>query len=491
MMELTFAGGVTLLFVYFIIVFLLARISSSGTKTKVGYLQANRSISEWRAAFSIASAWIWAPALFISAQKAYLEGLVGLFWFTVPNVMTLALFGHFGEVLRKKIPHGYSLTAYMRENYGKRTHQLYLFQNFGLLVSCLAVQMLGGGKVLAAISSIPYPLITLLLSLIAISYSLLYGLKASIITDWFKMALLLVLLALIVPWAVINSGGFSVVVSGLGGKTGAYTSLFSGKGAEVFWSFGLATTIGLLSGPFGDQSFYQRAFAIAGSRVKGAFYKGAILFAMVPLSLALLGFIMAGSNATVTDPSLVNFAAVKAFLPSWASILFVFLVVSALLSAMDSHFTAIGSLAGHDLATDRTSRGGDPDLTSREEDQKVLSWSRWGMVMTAVVAIGIANIPGMQVLYLFLFYGTLRASTLLPTVFTVLVGKKIPEWGVFYGVLASLTIGLPVFSYGNFTKNPLWIVVGSLATVLISGVTSLLALWMCGQTKEVVSEKAV
>lgn len=41
--------------------------------SKLHFLVANREISRVPAAFSIAAAWIWAPALFVSAEKAYTQ----------------------------------------------------------------------------------------------------------------------------------------------------------------------------------------------------------------------------------------------------------------------------------------------------------------------------------------------------------------------------------------------------------------------------------
>jgi hypothetical protein len=66
---------------------------------------------------------------------------------------------------------------------------------------------------------------------------------------------------------------------------------------------------------------------------------------------------------------------------------------------------------------------------------------------------------------MFLFYGTLRAATLVPTIFTIL-GKKVREQTVFYGVICAVTIGLPLFVYGSLTKNPAVALCGSIYTVL-------------------------
>jgi hypothetical protein len=95
------------------------------------------------------------------------------------------------------------------------------------------------------------------------------------------------------------------------------------------------------------------------------------------------------------------------------------------------------------------------------------------MVSVSVIAVLIANIPDLKIVHLFLFYGTLRASTLLPTVMTIL-GMKLSEKGLFWGILISLVIGLPLFSYGKMNGNTTLIITGSLFTVLASGIIAIL-----------------
>ena len=94
------------------------------------------------------------------------------------------------------------------------------------------------------------------------------------------------------------------------------------------------------------------------------------------------------------------------------------------------------------------------------------------MLMLLGVSIAIANIPGLAVTHLFLFYGTLRASTLLPTVLTLL-DKKLTANAVFSGVVAALCVGLPIFAVGNLMNHSVLKTVGSLTTVLMSGTVAL------------------
>ena len=82
--------GLTILAVYAAVVFALTYLFASGySHTKDGFLVAKRELNTIQGAMSTGAAWMWAPGMFISAQQAYQNGLVGLFWFTIGNFLSL------------------------------------------------------------------------------------------------------------------------------------------------------------------------------------------------------------------------------------------------------------------------------------------------------------------------------------------------------------------------------------------------------------------
>lgn len=420
---------------------------------------ADRSIRSAIAAMSIAATWIWAPSLFTSSEMAYTRGIPGMFWFTVPNVLCLILFIPFAKRIRTQYPQGITLTGYMTERYHSgKVKGVYSFQLGALAVLSTAVQLLAGGKTLALITGLPFWSMTLALAAIAYSYSRFSGLKASIITDVVQLGIILLGGGLLVVLSLRMTGGFDTVLNGLGSITGEYTSLTSASGIEVLLGYGLPMAIGLISGPFGDQCFWQRAFAIRRDRIGRSFFAGALLFALVPLCMGTIGFLAAGSGFVASDTGMVNFEFVSSLLPAWVLVPFLFMIISGLLSTVDSNLCAAAS-----LTTDwMTGEGADNIRASRRV-----------MLALLLVSILIANIPGLTVTHLFLFYGTLRASTLLPTVMTLL-GKKLSAGGVFAGVLTALCVGLPIFAYGNIAGIPALKTAGSLTTVLSSGVVAVI-----------------
>ena len=194
---------------------------------------------------------------------------------------------------------------------------IYLFQLGALSALSTGVQLLAGSKILSMLTGIPFWIMTVIMAVIAYSYSQFSGIKASILTDSIQMVFMLVASVCFAVFGIKNGGGIQNILAGIGGYTGECSSLFSTKGMEIFLGFGLPTTIGLISGPFGDQCFWQRAFCVKKNRIGRAFFVGAILFGMVPLSMGILGFVGAGMGYTAIDTGVINFELISELLRSF------------------------------------------------------------------------------------------------------------------------------------------------------------------------------
>ena len=111
--------GLVILALYGAIMIAVSVYILKPSTTKDNYLVADRQVGFWRSGFSVAATWIWAPALFIATQKAYQQGMAGLFWFTVPNIACLVIFAYFAIKLRNMFPRGYTLSQFILKNYSK------------------------------------------------------------------------------------------------------------------------------------------------------------------------------------------------------------------------------------------------------------------------------------------------------------------------------------------------------------------------------------
>ena len=124
--------GYALLWGFGIAMILLTSLGSLGQRwrTQVGFLAAGRNVNWWLGAFSIAVSWIWAPALFVSVQQAYQQGVPGIFWFTFPNILCLFIMAPLARRIRRYLPTGYTQPEWIRHRFDERTHRIYLVPFF-------------------------------------------------------------------------------------------------------------------------------------------------------------------------------------------------------------------------------------------------------------------------------------------------------------------------------------------------------------------------
>lgn len=452
MTTLTPQTGYILMISYGLFMFGLSYFYLKGSKTNTNFLVADRKVGFMKSGFSTAATWIWAPALFIASQKAYQQGLPGVFWFTFPNILCLCIFAYFAHYLRRKFKNGFTLAQYMNVRHSRRVQILYIISLSALSICQFAVQLLAGGAVVTYLTGIDFTIVTIILTAIALSYSFVSGIRASIMTDVWQMIIILVVVLVVVPLVYVKGGGHEVLVKGIGGISGEFTNVFD---PGVAWSFGVVVTIGLLAGPFGDQSFWQRAFTTKQNEVKKSFLLSALVFGVVPIFTSIIGFMGAGLGIDAGNKAqLINIITVSELLPKAILIPFVWMLLSGLVSTLDSGLCAISSIASTDL-----------NMKAKNK----LTRARSGMVLLAIGGIVIANIPDMKILYLFIFYGTLRASTLLPTIYTI-INKKVSETGMFYGICTSLGFGVPVFAFAKFNGLTDLAVWSSIFVVSASGV---------------------
>lgn len=437
--------------------------ANDSNNTKSQYLVNDRKLGMWTAAFSISASWIWAPAMFISALKAYQQGWVAMVYFLGANALSLIIFAFLANRVCDRYKDGFTLSDFMGTQHSERVRYLYWFTLLGLTVGAFATQLYAGGKFIALISGLDFFYSSLLLSAVPLTYCLAFGFKSSVITDLAKMILLLII-GIGSAIAVTFSVGTDAVLAGINGANHQFVSLFDANGWLVFSTFGLATVVGLLSAPFGDQALWQRAFAISdATKRRTAFLWGTFFFILIPASMAVIGFAAAGTGFKPADPQFTNLFMIAKTLPVWAVMAFCVMILAGITSILDSKLSAVSSIAGHDMAN---------KVWTDPTDAQSMRIGKISMLVLAIFSIGIANIPGINLIHLFLMYGALRASTLLPTMIAMITEKPLAEAGVFYGVLISILLGWPLLAYGAFNSDPWMTVAGSSLGVLSSGIIS-------------------
>jgi len=428
--------------------------------TKDGFLVANRKVGWLLGSFSIAASWIWAPALFVSVQMAYQKGLAGIFWFTLPNILSLTIFAFFAPRIRSKLPEGYTLPGYIKYRLNsRRVHRIYLFPYFFYQLMAVTVQLYAGGSLVSLLTGISLINVMFVILVLVLLYTMVSGLKASIVTDFVQLGTIGVICAIILPYVVRAAGGFSAVSAGFHGVD-RVSGMFD---PGVAFSYGIITSIGLIAGSISDQSNWQRAFAIRRTEIVKAFIVGSVLFGLVPISLSVLGFVAANPSLHIAlpsgvDQSMVGVQTLAQLLPHWSVFLFAIGFLAILSSSLDAGLCAASSLWV-------------ADVVETKDDERAVWAARASMVGIGVigllVALAVMYIPHFGLQQLWWVFNTIAACVMVPTILT-LYSDSISERGVFWGVLVSFVLGVPVFIYSNIINRPAWAVGSSIFIVAIS-----------------------
>lgn len=413
------------------------------TSTKSGFLLADRQVKTIPAAVSLAASWIWVQALFVSTGQAHLNGYVGLAYFTVANVLALIIFAPFLKRLVEKMPEGYTVSGYYRERFSPRVQKATLFQYATHSIGGFAVNVLVGAGLISLITGWNYVVVNAVLALGAFAYTAWAGMKASIVTDWIMYGLIALSTAVVVPlsvvWAVDVAGSGGLNLNGLNDVTWTNEA-----GLMLLLTFGIPVSLVLLSGPLTEQMYWARglASARAGNPFKVALYAAAF-FGAIPLALGFLGF--AGATAGVEveggiqEAGFSTLSAMVAEQPLFGALLlpYALIALSGIMSTADSTLNSLGTLVGHDGT--RRGMGSDAEAVRR---------ARIAMAVMTVAVIGIVNVPTMDILWLWFFYGAIRISTMVPTMFAL--GRpdwKVTEPAMFWAMIAGFLVAVPLLTY--------------------------------------------
>jgi SSS family transporter len=397
--------------------------------------------------------------LCFQAQVLYL-GLAGVFWFTLPNILCFFVFVPIALKLRKEMPKGVTLAEYFHTRFkSKNLHKISVFALIANMVVALVANSYAGGTLLNALTGIETSYAIVGMMALALAYSLIGGLKASIFTDIFQMIMVLGFAFVLVPFAIYSAGGFGLVEAGLSGISGEHGSIFN---PAVAFAMGIPMSITLLTGPVADQMFVQRVFAVKKGHITRTFVAGGLIFGLVPITLSLLGFLavslVKAGALTVASPEMVGPAVIAHLLPEWALYAFLVMALAGLCSTLDSALCAVSALGAVDIYKRYIRKKGTKD--------KTLFFARRVMCAVAVFALGISLLKP-QMLWTFFVGGAITSALFFPVIFSLFV-KRISAKLVFTALALSLCIAIPFAIYSNVNSQVNLVVYASLLSVFIS-----------------------
>jgi Na+/proline symporter len=392
--------------------------------------------------------WIWAPALFVASSIAYDLGLAGAVWFIVPNVACFFVFAPIAVRMRKTVPGGFTLPGYFRVRFPAHRGVAVAFTVTAVMFQLTAVieNLVAMSKLYHFYTGHPGWIAILVMCAIVVGYSLISGLRASIITDVLQMTMVIVIGLVLLPLTLRAAGTQHLSVEALRGVTGGVSW------AAVALAPGLSLAFGLVGGPLGDQMFFQRAMAVREKDIRRTMYLAGVFFAIVPVTLSVFGFLGAGlkESLQVTDSELVGALLVQRFLPAGASVAFFTLMICGLASTLDSAFCGVSAIGGRDLVAAVVR-----DIPERSE----INYSRLAMVIAAALG-GILAAVSRDIWYVFMTDASIAAAGIAPILLSVF-WKRQSGRACFWSLVAGTTAGVAISIGGHFFDQRLLAALGA------------------------------
>lgn len=298
---------------------------------------AGRDVGVVHGTMSIMATWTAATAVLVAGQITYQLGLAGLFWFTLPNALGLMMFAPVALKIRKMQPEGFTIA----QLFDADSSVMYAFATvFSFVRSFLPLvsAVVGGSALLTELTSLSALVTTGLVIGTVLSYSLISGLSASILTDVVQMAILGVLVLVFFPWTIIAADGVSAITAAL--TVPQVREIFVPPGLY----FGVIFSIIVFSVPFTGQFIWQRVYAIEEPAVERSFLTAGALFVLIPLLSSVMGLIAIDTGMTIDQPLLVSYVVLEQYLPVSVAVVALVIVLTALLSTADSALVGCASI---------------------------------------------------------------------------------------------------------------------------------------------------
>ena len=453
-------GSFLILIAYAVMMISLVYFSRTKDMSTEGYLLANRKISPLRNAMSIAISWIWGPALFLSSAQAFTDGLPGIFWFLLPNFTCFYLFTIFAVKFKKLMPEVYTIPEMMKTQYkgDKSVHISYIILTLLYQLTAIVLNSVIGAYMMSLVTGVPFGYMLAAIIGISLSYSLISGFKSSVLTDLFQLGVLYTFILLVIPYALIETGGFTAIADNLI-RAANSGSLFD---SNVLLYFAIPAFITLWTGPVIDQMFYQRVMATGKKNIIKSFIPASFFYIVVPISLSILGFIgyslFQPGEIPAVNTQLVGILTVEKLFPVAIIYLYCFMAISGLCSTVNSALYAISCIGCIDIYRGYINKSGGTN-------KKEIFVSR--SFMFGISSLGLlVGLLAPNLISMFFIIGVIRGVGFIPTI-SSLITKKIPPMAIPASIIITLVFCLPLSIYANTNGIKPLITTASISAVIL------------------------
>jgi len=400
-------------------------VAFGGSPDLEGYLTARGDVGPYATTATLFASAMGSWILFGPPEAATWGGVPAIAGYAAGAALPSLLYIPLGRRMRAVMPHGHSLTEFVRHRYGRTMHLLTLAIMLFYLFIALTAQVTGMAFIMQLVAHVPLWITAAVVLMATTTYTAIGGLRASIATDGIQSLLLLPLLAAGAVVAVASIGGLSPLIAETAGKSPLLLEWTYEPGVEG----GLAFVIGIAAASLFNQGTWQRVYAAdRPSALRIGFATVSVAMVITVGATGVLGLGAVGAGAA--DPgSTALFGLLLTSAPPGLGLGLVLLGLTLVMSSADTVLNALASLVTVNL------RRAVPALPK----SGLMRAARWTTVGLAVPVFAIAA-QGMSVLYLFLVADLVCAAAVVP-VFGGLLSPKLTNRAALLGTLAGVLAG--------------------------------------------------
>jgi len=360
-MELTYI----LLILYIIVVIIIGYVSSLKEKNE-DFLIANRKLSSWVIAFTIAASFIGGNTLVNYTGFVYEYGaaiLWGVIGTIIGFVIMILLSGRIKRFADKKKL--YTLSDYFTAKYGVKTGAIAGIMILTWYILAMTVQFIAGARVIESISSLNYTLAVVIMCVVVLTYSFMGGFKAVVKTDFFQYSLFAILLIVI---------GVAIT-KGIDLDYGSFLDI-QGPGIGKILSFIIITACFVISAP----ELWQRMYA-AKNNIE--LKKGLIIASFLAIitggaCIGILGLAARASFANIL-PEQAAIMGLTVLLPASLKAVGLVLFFAVIMSTIDTLLFILSNVFARDIWMNFVNKKGD-----------FLKLTKIGLILFSVLAVVIS-----------------------------------------------------------------------------------------------------
>jgi len=422
---------------YLILVTVVGLWVSSRVKSTSDYLIASSKMGFILVAMTLIGSWEGTGTSIGISQTAYTQGIYTGFYasfFAAGLILTVF-------TLLKFIRFTVSLTpaAMLGKMFGVQTQVmtslLLIFQN--LIV--MAMQLVGGAGIMAAVLGIPYELGLFAMLATTGLYSLAGGIVSTAWTNLIHAVVQNAAAIIAIPVVLSYVGGWDALVAGLDPKYLSVDGMGFNNLAGWWWTLGLGVMV---------MSFQQVHQAASNKEAEKGFWLAAAMCAFYSMPFALMGVVAAAKFPGVT-PLMALPTLTMAINPLFAGLILAS-VLAAALSTLGPGLAMMPLFVVNDLY--KVAR---PNSTDRQQ----LVVARLSMVVIMAAAVFIAiTVRTIVVANVFAF--TFRSVMVLAIIFGMLLAGRhwITREGAFFGILCGAA-GIFISQFAMPDQPPIYLTV--------------------------------